>query len=305
MTLAVYAVFYRLADHTARPHASPDQALTRNLRRPQVILPILATSVYRGCLGEELRRLATVGVQSYVEAGCLAAALLIAAIVALRGRNAAPTTADEDRPQITAIIGLVLAVTAGLTPLAFMGRWPPPSAIESRFWAPVVPFAVCAFSALAARLLRPRWIRYWPVLCAFLATWVLATEETTLWRNRERGRRAQCRIRSHMPPSGFCVAIFEDSWIQGVDWLNNDGSVTAIISRDWPADEALRFWAFPILDMARFHGLSRYNDGEPLRDGMLRRKGQTFLREGKLSRILWVRMPTTGQVEIWPNDVTD
>jgi hypothetical protein len=38
---------------------------------------------------------------------------------------------------------------------------------------------------------------------------------------------------------------------------------------------------------------------------MYRREGQTFVREGKISRILWVRTPVIGQVEIWPNDVTD
>ena len=53
------------------------------------------------------------------------------------------------------------------------------------------------------------------------------------------------------------------------------------------------------------HGVSRYDRGEPLPDGMFRREGQTFLREGKISRILWVRTPVIGQIEIFPTDVTE
>ncbi len=98
---------------------------------------------------------------------------------------------------------------------------------------------------------------------------------------------------SHMPESGFCVAVFEDSWMQEFEWLRDIG-LTAIILRDWPVDEARRFWAIPRLDHALQYGVSRNDRGVPLPDGIFRRERQTFLREGKISRILWVRTPAIG-----------
>ena len=52
LTLAVYAVYHHFSDTEVRPDAAPEVSLAQNLRRLHVILPILATSVYRGCLGE-------------------------------------------------------------------------------------------------------------------------------------------------------------------------------------------------------------------------------------------------------------
>ncbi len=85
-------------------------------------------------------------------------------------------------------------------------------------------------------------------------------------------------------------------------WLAGFG-MTAMVTRDWPVDEARRFWALTSIDQIKqveVQGLSRYDRGEPLPDGMFRREGQTFLREGKISRILWVRAPVIGQVESFP-----
>ena len=207
----------------------------------------------------------------------------------------------------------MLAVAAGLTPLALMGRWPTDDAVETRIWAPVVPFAVCAFSALANYVLPRPSLRYWPVLCAFLATWVLTSEEATLWRNRTIVGAMGAELRSHMPESGFCVAVFEDSWFQDMYWLR-DCAITAIITRDWPVDEARRFWAFSDVERAQRHGLSPSDRGGSLRNRLFRREWQTFTREGEISRILWVRLPVTGHgvkepvtgpLDVWPRDVTD
>jgi hypothetical protein len=142
------------------------------------------------------------------------------------------------------------------------------------------------------------------VFCAFLATWALASDEATLWRQRRAVSAIGAELRLHMPQSGFCVAVFEDSWLHQVDWLSDLGT-TAIMTLDWPVDEARRFWAEPNLDRARPHGVSRYDRGEPLPNGKFRRAGQTFLREGKIARFLWVRTPVIGQLEIWSTDVTD
>ncbi len=86
--------------------------------------------------GGSVARLGTISVEGYVDAGCIAVALLVAGLVVWLNRNAAPPSADDDRPRPIMIVGLVFAVAAGLTPMVLMKRWPTIGPMDSRFWRP-------------------------------------------------------------------------------------------------------------------------------------------------------------------------
>jgi hypothetical protein len=196
------------------------------------------------------------------------------------------------------LAGSIMAVAFGVLPLVVMGRRPDLGTFTSRFWTPVVPFALCASVGLLASLLRPNRLWILAPLCALLAGWALVSDGILAANELQRVSAWGPTLQPHLSESGICVAIFENGWHSG-DRIPNDYELTGHLARDWSQQDRKRFWAFATLPLALEEDfVSGVGTDRRLRSPKIDRSIRGVSRIGLISRVLWVYVTPSGDLQI-------
>jgi hypothetical protein len=312
LMVGIYLVYHQIASAEARQNVRPEYLLTQDLAwRAKVLLPAWASAVYTGCLGALLERIAALRLMNYVNVASLGAGTMLAILVQLllARRNIASEQADDGSPRSRLLVGLILAVALGLLPIVVMGVHPDSTIDVSRFWAPVVPFALCASAGLLASLLKDKKLWLLPPLFALLAGWALVSDGVQASRELRRVSAWGPEVRQHLGESGICVAIFENGWplqhgpqllASGIDY-----ELTGRLSQTWSQQERQRFWAFPNLSGKIQDATSGIDFDRHLDSPEIHRTLRGLARIGPISRVLWVYVTPAGDLQIRAVDVPE
>ena len=306
LTVGIYLVYHQVASTEARPGVRPEIFLTQDVSwRAKVVLPVWVSSIYTGCAGALLERMGSLRLIDYVDVASLGAgtmlAILIELLVARRRTESEPGEARTVRPFL--LVGLILAVALALLPMVVMGHHPDLSTLSSRYWAPVVPFALCASAGLLTSLLKEKRLWLLPPLFALLAGWALASDGIQAYRELRRVSAWGPEVRQHLGDSGICIAIFENGW-QPDQPLPIDYELTARLSQTWSQQERERFWAFPDFSWAiRKDATSGIDFDRHMDSPKIDRWIRGLARKGPISRVLWVYVAPDGDLQVHAVDV--
>ncbi len=315
LTLAIYFVYHQMSSAEARQVVRPESFLLEGLSwRAKVTLPVWVSTIYVGCMGAMLDRIGSLRMLNYTDVASVAAGIMLAIVTWLpfirRGAEPEQTNAGFLEPRLLA--GSIMAVAFGVLPLVVMGRRPDLATFTSRFWTPVVPFALCASVGLLASLLRQNRLWILPPLCALLAGWALVSDGIPAANELQRVSAWGPTLRQHLGDEGISVAIFENGW-EPAKRPPADYELTARLARDWSADERRRFWAFPNLSAAIDEdtsvgiGLHTKTSGididRKLHSPTINRSARGLDRNGPIRRLLWVYVTPSNELQIRAVDV--
>jgi hypothetical protein len=258
-------------------------------------------------MGAMFDRLGSLALLSFGDAAALGAGVILAILVQLfAGRPKrefdSPDAAGFER---RLLIGLFIALAVGLLPMVAMGRRPDLTTFNARFWAPVVPFAVCGSVGLLASVLKSKSLWLLSPLCALLAGWAQVSDGLQTSRELRRVSSWGPEVRKQLSESGMCVAIFENAWQAGQP-VPNDYELVARLARTWPREERERFWAFPNFYWTkRKDASSGIEIDHQLLAPKIHRTTRFLTREGPISRVLWVCVSPEGDLQFRPVDVVE
>ncbi len=306
LMVVIYLVFHQTASAEARPGVRPENFLTQDLLwRTKVTLPVWVSSVYTGCMGAMLERISSLHLLNFVDAAALGTGIMLAILIQLlfARRNVESEHAEPKTLEPLLLIGTIVAVALGLSPLVVMGRRPDLTMLNSRFWGPIVPYALCASVGLLAALLKYRNLWLLPPLCAVLAGWSLVSDGVQASDELRRVAAWGPELRQQMSENGISVAVFENGW-QPDQPLPNDYELTARLSQDWSPQERQRFWAFAnFFWTARKDATSGIDFDRHLSSPEIHRTTRGLARNGPISRVLWAYVTPEGDLQIRAVDV--
>ena len=274
-----YLIFRAIGDVSVRPRQMPSEQLARFLARPFTGVFHLFDGLWSSFLGAYGTAAGAVRLDAESRSTILAALVGLAVaipIVRLYRRASEPKDGAH-----RVLIGLALAVMAGLLPVVLANRTPVSvDPYESRYLIPVLPFAAigtaCGLQRLTGRRFRP-----WAAgIAAFLAGYTVVVGAFGA-RNQQRrfedlGRLLQPLARAS---SGVTFAVCPDSiLLDGAD-------MTPKVTRRWTDAEARRVWVMPSSEARSLFG-TRTNCGATDRIGQPR--SLHFPREGPVSHLVWI-----------------
>jgi hypothetical protein len=311
LTVGIYLFFhYQLSSAEAHPRNRPEYLVaSRDGWRVFVRLCNWTTAVYEACLGTLLERTGSLRLETYTDVASLGfgalLAILIQLLVGRRNDESQPEGAESFQRRL--VVGLIMGVGLGMLPIVVMGFRPDVNPFESRFWAPVAPYAVCASVALVAQLFsnQKQWLL--PPLCAILAAWALVSDGIPAAKELQRvsawGPQLQKYVDADVNEDAMCVAIFENGWPHGA-LLPNDYELTPRLARDWPPAQRARFWAFASYDkMMEREFTSGIDPDHSLHSPRLDR--EYMYRVGPIHRVLWVYVSSDGDLQVTKVDTVE
>lgn len=301
LIVGIYLVYHQMASAEARENVRPEIFLFQGFEwRAKVVLPIWVSSIYTSCMGAMLERMGSLRLLHYVDVASAGAGTMLAILVhLLYARRPAESEPEEARTvQPFLPVGLILGVALAVLPLVVMGRHPDLSISLSRFWAPIVPFMLCASAGLLASLLKPKRMWVLPPLFALLAGWALVSDGVQEARDLRRVTAWGPEVRQHLGESGICVAIFENGW-QPEQTLPREFDLTARLSLSWSPQERQRFCAFANFSRMRFKdATSGIGFDRSLHSPKINRSTMAISRIGPISRVLWIYVSPEGDLQI-------
>jgi hypothetical protein len=320
MAAAAYAMYFVIADYTARPTGWEYQPFyiftlgTAHLAR----FPFkLVEGIWQSVAGGVVNSMAAVTLSS--KAGVLAAAYgaLVAGLLLYGSRHAPHNAKAPARTSITKrdMLPLAVALVAGLLPTVAMARipWNPDDGMSSRFALPLLPITAALIVLVSLSLVRPR---FWAVpilLLGFMAGNATFTQVWSAIGERHQMAALGAALQPHVSSAeGQTVAALllpERSL-----GPRRPYELTARLAATWPPELRSRFWAFRfggIPPMARADleaegSFGSRGDCQPPRAIHLRIRLVT--RDGPLAQLLWVRRQPDGSVAVEPyclNALTD
>lgn len=301
LTVVTYFAYHQLASSEARAEVRPESFLAQGLAwRVRVTLPVWFSSIYLACVGALLDRIASLRLLSFADMASFAAGILLAIGIHLPflRRRARPDEPHAEVLQTYLLWGLVLAVAAGLLPLIVMGRRPDLTTFGSRFWTPVIPFALCASVGLLALLLRQKLLWILPVVCAVVAGWSAVSDGLQIAAERQQIMRWGPDLQEHLSAEGITVAIFQNNWGSEAD-QPRDYELTSRLAAAWPLQDRTRFWAYASLSEAlEQESLIGVDPSHRLRSPKIDREIRGVKRLGPISRVLWIYVDAAGELRI-------
>jgi hypothetical protein len=308
LTVGIYLAYHQIASAAARPEVRPELFLTESIGwRGKVTFPVWASCIYTGSMGAMFDRLGSLTLLRFGDAAALGAGVLLAILVQLfAGRPKRELdSSDANVFEQRLLIGLFIALAVGLLPMVAMGRRPDLTTFSSRFWAPIVPFALCTSVGLLASLLKSKRLWLLSPLCALLAGWAQVSDGLETSRELRRVSSWGPEVRKQLSENGMCVAIFENAWQAGQP-VPNDYELVARLARTWPREERERFWAFPDFYWTRRKDASSGIEiDHELHAPKIHRTTRFLAREGPISRVLWVYVTPEGELQFSPVDVAE
>jgi hypothetical protein len=301
LSVITYFIYHQLASAEARIGVRPESFLAHGLGwRARVTIPVWLSSVYVGCAGAMLDRIASLRLLSFTDVAGVVAGMTLAIAIHVpfwryRGTRAESANGLFDTHLL---VGTILAVAAGLLPLIVMGRRPSLTTFESRFWTPVIPFALCASVGLLATLLRHRRLWILPVVCALVAGWSAVSDGLHAVAERRTVMNWGDGLRKHLSNDGLTVAVFDNGWRSELE-QPRDYELTARLASHWPAQDRQRFWAFASSEQAfTLPSLSGVDPAGRMRFAKIDRQMRGVARVGPVQRVIWIFVAADGKLRI-------
>ncbi len=290
-TAASYVVFLQMTNLTvSRPSVSPNNASAVMRKNPISVVTNLLNGVWYAALGAAAKAAGQVSLDWSSRFTVLATAYGAMSAGLLWWLLPKPDLSGV-RPSASRIHpgALVLAVAAGLLPVAMMGRGTALTGFGSRFLLPVVPAASIALLVFLFHLVRSRWTR---VVVAAIGLITAHASFSTAVAARREARQIDALGDSLAPyvsgGSEYTVAVLSQS---GMDY-----ELTARVSRRWPLEQARSFWMFDLDSGPALYGPRRGCVASPRIEKDLR----TLRRFGAVSSLLWVEYRNGHLISIEP-----
>jgi hypothetical protein len=293
VTVACYAAYLLLSDYeVTRPSVHPLHSVAvaeGGLLRPPLRL---GEAIWDGLIGALAGALANLDFQAgranvaAAALGAITAGLLLVATRQRDRREASPEAPAWGRP----LLVLLLALAAGLAPVAAMGRspWHAGHAMDSRFALPVLPILAALLVRGLVGLVQPR---YWAVPVLLLGFAAGSAGFSDAWseiRERRTLEAVGAALRPHVAPSdGLSVAIV--SLPERRLGFRSEWELAARIGASWPDALRSRFWAFDAVSRA-VAARALFGTRGACRDpGEVNIQVARFVeRRGHVRRVLWV-----------------
>lgn len=286
-----YLLFLQMTNlDVSRPSVSPDAA--RGVVNKSVVSVIanFATGCWHASLGAFVRALGQVvldwsGKTTLLAAlyGCIGGLLLWGAMPSRRGPG--------KRPERTLLppAGLLLAIGAGLAPVALMGRGTALSGFGSRFLIPILPVAAMTTVYVLVRLVKPRFLCVVIVGVGMVAAHSSVSTAAAVRREFVSLSPLSDSLRPLVSTEpGFTVAILAQ---QGMDY-----ELTARVTAGWPVQLEKNFWLFD-----QDHGMAAYGARHACRQSeVIDKEVRSLRRSGFVRRLLWVEVTKEKLVSIEP-----
>lgn len=293
-----YALYWLLADASARPGVRPENSVFGNNPRTYVLAVAGGLdSIWRQVLGAFLEKAGHMRLSWSAPAG--AAGAICLSVASWRCRNSLGMKPGNENCAWHDAGPLVLALGVGMAPVVFMH----PAIlrdIDTRLFLPVLPLASCGcvFVLLKLTRLDMNWIVI-PIVGAVVgySSWEQTRVELG---NCRRLHEAGRELRQHLAERGITVAVLlADTGIPAT-WNGDDYQLTARLTRDWSNAEINRFWAFQGLKEMR----ASCSLPSPSTAGTveIRRRIRGVERVGAVSRLLLVSegLPPTCIYDVVP-----
>jgi hypothetical protein len=254
---ASYAVYHHVANAEARMSVRPE-AQDWGFRS-KWLAPRMFTDVWRLALGTFLERLGGIHIWNTREAlvGLFAGALgaLFLAWHTRGGPNLQTTDEGVEIGNTRVLLSLLGAITLGILPVVAMGHgsntWS-----SSRFWAPVLPVSAILAVYLPLLLFRRRMWWIVPVVCGFVAGFVLLNDGLLAIHERDRFVALGDQLESHVPATGLTVAIVQCTWRYPLPYPK-EWDITARLTMNWPQTKRDHFWAFAGIEQVYLETVQR------------------------------------------------
>lgn len=293
--LVGYLAYHRLASAEARPEVRPEVELASELGWRWKGIPLRTVSLtWQSSLGGALDRLGDLIVNSLPTALALACGIGLAFLLAKLAKNGLRNKPDENPSILSAqrFAVLLLALAAGLLPVAAMGRSVTSDPVTTRFLLPVLPAGACLAIFIMASIVRSRAAWIVPASVGLLTGFFIVSDGATAIAERNRMAAWSTQLEKLVPEpigDGITVAIFNCDW--RTDWqMPRDGELTARLTSSWSDAKRKHFWAFAELRQGREHkqALEGVDWDGKLTHPTLKTGRQEFVRQGPIERIIWV-----------------
>jgi hypothetical protein len=293
LTGAVYLLFAKTVDFSARPDVAPAQILRREMGKWMEVPFDAIAGAWHSLIGAYAAAFGNITLAWDSKSTILGVlfGFLTAILLCLGVHNRRAKGLAEDRQGRLPIRLAVLlpAIFVGLLPFSLMGRATTLLEFGSRFRIPIMPVAAATTVCLALYLVRPsfRWI---PVATfGFIigyASWV--STYTAIEQTRAIGA-VQGALKPYVAQTnGYTVAV--------VPFRRFESELTANITSTWPLELEKRLWVVAV-DPARI----QFGDRRTCRtSSVLGIQVRGLTRSGKLDQILWVEAPSGKPVLIEP-----
>jgi hypothetical protein len=316
-----YAIYFIIADYTARPGGSggaeykPFYVFTLGIAYLARFPFKLAEGIWQSVAGGFVNAMGEVTLIS--KSGVLAAAYgaLVAGLLFYGSRNAQHNATSPSRNIISMrdVLPPAVALVAGLLPTVAMARipWNPGDGMSSRFELPLLPITAALMVLVSLSLVRQR---FWAVpilLFGFVAGNAAFTEVWSAIRERQQMSDLGAALQAHVSAKdGITVAavVLPERSLGP----RRPYELTVRLAAAWPAELRRRFWAF------RFGGVAPIYRPDTEAEENFGSRGackpprefkwgpvRHVTRDGPLSQLIWVKPQSDEPISIEPYCIKD
>ena len=285
--LISYVVYFKLADASFRPSVSPFAATDTVKRNPLSIVTNLANGTWRSVVGAYGSGLGKVAIhwdsKSTLVAAGFSIPLIFALLFSCRGRT------KRDEPSVYDSLFPLLAVLAGLLPVALMNRSTFMVGFGSRFLIPILPVAAAATLSIVFSITRPAARSIAVAAVGLIGAYSTLITVNTVLQDQSLAAEIGRTLRPQLSTAGGnTVAVVNR---QGIDY-----EMTATASAAWSTDQGRKFWLYDEATARKVLG-SRQSCIQPLTLSLNQRH---VSRSGPIDVLLWVETVDTKIVAVEP-----
>ena len=311
MAGVAYAIYFIIADYTARPHGEaykPFHVFTLG-KAHLVSFPFnLVEGIWRSTASGFLYSMGEITLNSMLGVMAAAYGALVAGLLFYGSRNAQHKAESPSRNIISThnILPPAIAFVAGLLPSVAMARipWTPGDGMSSRLELPLLPITVALIIVVSLRLVRRR---FWAVpilLFGFVAGNATFTEVWSAMHERQQLSAIGAAILPHASSDGYIIAavVLPERSLGP----RRPYELTARLAATWPPELRRRFWAY------RFGGLPPIYRPDTEAEEILGSRGDCKLprelkwkvryltRDGPVKQLLWAKPNADGSISVEP-----
>jgi hypothetical protein len=306
---AAYAIYFIVADYTARPggsEVSPFYVFTQGIANLASFSFRLVEGIWQSVAGGLVNSMGEVTLTS--KSGIMAAAYgaLVAGLLFYGSRSPEQNPSRNTISKRDVLLPAV-ALVAGLLPTVAMARipWNPGDGMQSRFELPLLPITAALIVLISLSLVRRRLWAVPILLLGFVAGNATLTEVWSAIGERQQIAAIGVALRDHVSSKdGYTVAavVLPERSLGP----RRPYELTVRLAATWPEELRRKFWAF------RFGGgppmYAIFNEAE----GIFGLRGncksprefkwslRNVARDGPLSQLIWVRPQTDGSISVEP-----